>query len=74
MLVKQAIYADLMLAKQAVNFSHCFLAALSRTLMSLSMSASTLAMVILCITMSRTRRSRVCHFCRAEREKDEPGL
>lgn len=39
------------------------------TLMRRSMSASTLDMVILCMTMSMTRRSRVCHFCRADLEK-----
>lgn len=33
------------------------------------MSASTLEMVILCITISRMRRSKVCHFCRADLEK-----
>lgn len=33
------------------------------------MSASMLAMVILCITISMTLLSRACHFCRAVFEK-----
>lgn len=41
----------------------------SLTLMRRSMSASTLEMVILCMTMSMIRRSRVCHFWRADLEK-----
>lgn len=34
-----------------------------------SMSASTLEIVILCMTMSMMRRSSVCHFWRADLEK-----
>ncbi len=39
------------------------------TLIRRSMSASTLEIVILCMTMSIMRRSRACHFWRADLEK-----